>query len=240
MHGGGVLAQGETMLRQYIIMAQRIENSELVDDSRSGLQRCFSTAPALSQLMLLLPRCDLPELLLWNTTHEPFQTSKDFHDTHTIQRIPRWHTNQLLYLQQAVLVQVIAETIIDLPQHRLEELLIILASINNLVHKSNVQQLLCSNSLAHDERLVRLANTESLNEANTGSTFCNETERGKRRQQESVRHSVNEITEGNQCCGEANSRTIQRCYEDFWMRVECMGDVKVVGDKVAEPLSAKI
>ena len=55
-----------------------------------------------------------------------------------------------------------------------------------------------------------------------------------------MRSSVDEVRERDQGGGEADSRAIERSDQDFWVGVEGIGDLEVVGNEGAQALAADI
>lgn len=55
-----------------------------------------------------------------------------------------------------------------------------------------------------------------------------------------MRHGVDEVAEGDEGCGETDRWAIEGGDQDLWMGVKGVGDVEVVRDKVAQPLSAHV
>ncbi len=55
-----------------------------------------------------------------------------------------------------------------------------------------------------------------------------------------MRSSVDEVREGDESGGETDRRAIERCNENVWVGVKRVGDFKVIGNKVAEGLTANI
>jgi hypothetical protein len=75
------------------------------------------------------------------------------------------------------------QPILNLSKNILQEtrriLLILRIRLDNLIHESGRHQLIAGNPLAHDERLVRLGDAETLDEGAAGAAFGDEAERGE-------------------------------------------------------------
>lgn len=194
--------------------------------------------------MSLLTRRQLPELLLWEALHKALKTHKRLETILAIQKLPLRPPDQLLNLQQTTLVQVCTQTIIHLLKHLLQEpigvLLLPRLRGDNLIHETSRNELLTGNALAHDERLVGLRNTETLDEGAAGAALGDKTERRERRQEERVRSSVDEICMGHERSGETDRRSVQGDDKDLRVVVEAAGDVGVVGDESLHQLATNI
>lgn len=154
--------------------------------------------------MPLLTRRQPPELFLRDSLHKPLKSHKRLETILTIQKLPLRPSYQLFNLQQTTLVQVCTKTIINLLKHLLQEpiRILLLSGLrhNNLIHKSSRNKFFTGNPLAHDERLIRLSDTEALDEGTTSASFRDKTERGEGSKEEGVRGSVDEVGVGDQCC----------------------------------------
>lgn len=178
------------------------------------------------QLMFLLPTSQLPKLLLRNARHEPLHATKNLRHALSIHSLPIRLPNEGLNSRQTGANKMRAEPILDLLEDQLLELLILaLLRLKDLIHEPDLQQLLGRDALTHDQRLIGLGYTQSLHESARSEPFAHEPDRGEGRQEEGVRHGVDEIGEGDQGGGEADCGPVERGDEDLGVCVECVRDV---------------
>ena len=121
-----------------------------------------------------------------------------------------------------------------------EPLMLILARVEDLVDEPRLQQLLGRNALAHNQRLIRLADAQAPHKRMAGRALRHQPERRKGREQERVRRAVYEVRMRDQRRGKADDGPIERGDEDFRVRVERVGDLEVVGDEIAQVLAADV
>lgn len=114
----------------------------------------------------------------------------------------------------------IAHPIIHLLKHLLQELGRVLASdVDDLVHETGLHELVAGDALAHDERLVGLADAESAYEADGGVALGHETERGEGRQEEGVGSGVDEVGKSDEGGAEADGGAVHGTDEDLGVGV---------------------
>lgn len=189
-----------------------------------------------SQLVLLLATRNLPKLLLRHALEKPRQPAKHLLHALPIQRIHIGLPDQRLDLDQTLAIQMIPQPLIDLLEHRLEELGTILApDVEDAVHEPRRHQVLDRNPLRHDQRLVGLADAEALDKRKRGVALGHEAQRAERREDEGVRRGVDEVGEGDEGRAEADRRAVERRHQDLRVRVEGVRDVQVVGHEVLQP-----
>lgn len=176
--------------------------------------------------MLLLPRCNLSKFLLRDPPDKSFQTTKDLMHTLRVQKISLRSPNKRLDLDQTLLIQMRAQSLIYLVQHQTQEfLMLIRLGIEDFVHVAHMDQFLARNLLAHYQSLIRLTDTQSSDECSAGSALGYQAQGRERREKESMRSGVDEIGKGGYGCRETNRGPIERCDEYLWVCVEGVGYV---------------
>lgn len=191
--------------------------------------------------MTFLPTGNLAKLLLRDPGRKPFQPPKNLGDILQIQSLALGLANQLLDLDQALAVEMAPKALRDLLDHGGQEpLMLILARVEDPVDEPRLQQLLRADPLAHDERLVRLADAQAPHERVAGPAFGHQPERGEGREEEGVRGAVDEVRVRDQGGRETDDGPVERRDEDLGVRVEGVGDLEVVGDEVAQGLAADV
>lgn len=190
--------------------------------------------------MLLLSTRHLAELFLGHTLQEPLQSAKHLLHTLLIQRVPIRFLNQSLNFNQTLAVEMVAQPVLDQLQHFGQELIaepdiLVIAHVHDAVDEARLHQLLDGDALAHDQRLVGLADAESAHEADARVALGHEAEAAERREQEGVGRRVDEVGEGDEGRGEPDRRAVERRDQDLGVRVEGVRDVEVVGDEGFEP-----
>lgn len=191
--------------------------------------------------MPLLATRYLPKLLLWYPGSKSLQPAQDLGYTLDIQYLLFGSSNQGFNLRHTVTNQMLPKTRINLLHHQSQELLVFpLSTVEDLVHKSTCQQLICRYPLAHNESFVRLANSHSLHECSRCATLSYETETRERSEDKGVWRCIYEVGESGQGRGQANRRTIESRDEYLGVCVEGIGDFKVVGREVFQPVSMQV
>lgn len=121
-----------------------------------------------------------------------------------------------------------------------ELFMLILACVEDLVHESSLQQLLSGDTLAHDQRLIRFADTQALHKRMACTTFRDESERSEGREEEGMRRAINEIGVRNKGGGETYDGAVQRGDQDFRMGVEGIRHLDIVGYEIPQALAAHV
>lgn len=98
----------------------------------------------------------------------------------------------------------IPESITDFLHHLrhkfgVEVLRLGIAHVKNLVYEARLHKLINCDALAHDECLIRFANTQTAYETNGRVAFSNEAEGREGCQEEGMRRGVDEVAEGDKC-----------------------------------------
>jgi hypothetical protein len=191
--------------------------------------------------VLLLSSCNLPKLFLGISTNEALQTTEYLKDALGVESLLLRSADEGLDLEHRVLIQMVAHAIVNLGQDSLEEVgALVLAKVEDLVDVANMQQLLARQALAHDESLVGLADAESLHKTNGRIALGNQPERRKWRQQIGVWRGVDKVGKASERSGESNGRAVQGNDKNLGMGVECVGNVKIVGNKGLEVVPLKV
>jgi hypothetical protein len=193
------------------------------------------------QLVLLRTARDLRELSLRDSRQEPLQTTKDLSHALCIHDLALRLANESLDLGQGVTDQVVAKLVIDLLEHKAQELLLLVGlSVEDLVDEAALNEFLRSDALGHDKSLIGFGDAHPLHEAPARATFGNETQAGEWSEDECVRGGVDEVGEADQSRGETDSRTVEGGHEDLGVSVEGLGDVEVVCHEGLEPLLVRV
>jgi hypothetical protein len=191
--------------------------------------------------VLLRATRDLRELRLRNSRQKPLQTSEHLSHALSIHDLPLRLPDQSLDLSQRVANQVIAELIIDLLQHKTQELLLLIRlSVEDLVDEAALDELRRSDSLGHDERFVRFGDSHPLHEASACATLGDETQTGEGSEDEGVWGCVDEVGEADESRAQADGRAIESGHEDLGMGVEGLRDVEIVCHEGLKPLLVRV
>jgi hypothetical protein len=121
--------------------------------------------------MSLLSTCELPELRLWNPRNESLQAAENLSHSLRVQPIPHRLLDERLDLSQAGTDKVVTHAVVDLGQNGLEELGVALLEIKHLVDVPGGNQVIDADSLAQNEGLIGLADTEALHKPNRATTL---------------------------------------------------------------------
>ena len=196
------------------------------------------------KLMLLLSGSDLHKLLLRDAIQESLHTHEHFVRILLIQNLPLRSPNKALDLHHAVLVQMRAHAILNLLKYSLQESLRIVIApasrLDNLVHVPRRNQVLNRNPLAHNQRFVRLGNTQPLDERAARAALGHETQGRERGEQEGVRGRVDEVSERSEGGGETDGGPVHGDDEDLGVRVEGVREVEVVDHEALCDLTAGV
>lgn len=189
------------------------------------------------QLVLLRTTRDLRELRLRDSRQEPLQTPKDLSHSLRVHDLALRLADKSLDLGQGIADQVVAELVINLLEHKAQELLLLIRlGVEDLVDEAALNEFLRSDALRHDESLVGFGDAHSLHEAPACTTFGNETQAGEWSEDECVRGGVDEVGEADQSRRETDGRTVKSGDEDLGVGVEGLSDVQVVCHEGLEPL----
>lgn len=125
--------------------------------------------------MLLLSRCKLPKLLLRDASIESLNGPVKLSNILLIQALTLGTTNQLLDLEKTRLVEVQAQPIVDLGQHSLQKArrIILLSGRGgyDFVHETGGREFVDGDTLAHNQSLVGLGNTQTLDKGARRTAF---------------------------------------------------------------------
>jgi len=105
-----------------------------------------------------------------------------------------------------------------------------------LGHVPRLHQFLLRDPLAHDQCLVSLGKSKTLDKTAGGAAFGYQPERREGGEQESGGDAINKVGEGYKGGGKTDDGPVQTDDQDLGVRVEGLGDVEVVGDEVAQPV----
>lgn len=165
-----------------------------------------------------------------DASHKPVQTGKDLLGVLRGHDVVLGLPDQLLDAQEALPVQVRAEALVDLAQHELAELGVLIGRrLEDGVDEAGGQQLGGGDAAAHEEGLVGLGIAQAQDQGAAGAALGDEAQRAKGREQEGVRGAVDEVGVGDQGGGEANDGAVEADDEDLGVGVEGLGDIEVVG-----------
>lgn len=190
--------------------------------------------------MFLLPTGNLPKLFLRHPGCKSLQPPKHLSHSLRIHNISLRFSDQRFHLEQTVAVQMVSQPLLDLLQHLVQEpLLFIPPRLDDFVHEPDALHFLGGNPLAHYQRLVCLADAQSLDECAAGATFGDEAEGRERGKEESVRGCIDKVRERDEGGGEADCGAVEGGDEDLGVRVEGLCYFEVVGHEGAEPVAAE-